>query len=95
MDSSIEQVVMQFKHDIGRAFQPEAILELCRSVGHAWRTRQLDPVVTLQAFLLQVLHGNTACSHVPRLLGMDVTAEAYGQARSRLPLKFFQRPAPC
>lgn len=91
MDSSIEQVVMQFKHDIGRAFDPGAILALCRSIGHVWRSRQLDPVVTLQGFLLQMLHGNTACSHVPRLLGMDVTAEAYGQARSRLPLEFFQR----
>jgi hypothetical protein len=91
MDSSIEQVVMQFKHEVGRAFDPAAILALCRLVGHVWRTRQLDPVVTLQGFLLQVLHGNTACSHVPRLLGKEVTAEAYGQARSRLPLEFFQR----
>ena len=48
-------------------------------------------MVTIQGFLLQVLHGNTACSHVPRLLGREVTAEAYGQARSRLPLEFFQR----
>jgi hypothetical protein len=91
MNASIEQLVMQFKHDIGRAFQPDAILALCRSIGHAWRVRQLDPVVTLRGFLLQVLHGNTACSHVPRLLGREVTAEAYGQARSRLPLEFFQR----
>jgi len=91
MNASIEQLVMQFKHDVARAFQPGTIVALCHSVGHVWRTRQLDPVVTLQAFLLQVLHGNTACSHVPRLLGMDVTAEAYGQARSRLPLEFFQR----
>ena len=91
MDSIIEQVVMQFKHDVGQAFQPGAIVALCRSIGHVWRTRQLDPMVTLQGFLLQVLHGNTACSHVPRLLGKEVTAEAYGQARSRLPLEFFQR----
>lgn len=91
MSLSIEQLVMHFKHDVGRAFDPAAILALCGSVGHVWRTRQLDPVVTLQAFVLQVLHGNTACSHVPRLLGIDVTAEAYGQARSRLPLEFFQR----
>ena len=82
---------MQFKHDVGQAFQPGAIVALCRSIGHVWRTRQLDPVVTLQGFLLQILHGNTACSHVPRLLGKEVTAEAYGQARSRLPLEFFQR----
>ena len=32
---------MQFKHDIGRAFDPEAILALCRSIGHVWKTWQL------------------------------------------------------
>jgi hypothetical protein len=91
MNASIEQVVMQFKHNVGQAFQPGAVVALCRSIGHVWRERHLDPVATLQGFLLQVLHGNTACSHVPRLLGKAVTAEAYGQARSRLPLEFFQR----
>lgn len=91
MNASIEQVVMQFKHNVGQAFQPGVVVALCRSIGHVWRERQLDPVATLRGFLLQVLHGNTACSHVPRLLGKAVTAEAYGQARSRLPLEFFQR----
>jgi hypothetical protein len=91
MHAIIEQVVMQFKHDVGQAFQRGAVVALCRSIGHVWRERHLDPVATLQGFLLQVLHGNTACSHVPRLLGKAVTAEAYGQARSRLPLEFFQR----
>ena len=78
MSDSIEQAVMQFKHDVGQAFQSGASVALCRSIGHVWRTRQLDPVVTLQGFLLQVLHGKTACSHVPRLWGKEVTAGAYG-----------------
>jgi len=50
---------------------------LSQAIGYAWRTSKLDPVATIQGFLFQVLHGNTACSHVPRLLGKDVTAEAY------------------
>lgn len=91
MSDSIEQAVMQIKHDVGRAFDSAAITALCQSIGYSWRNRQLDPIATIQAFLLQVLHGNTACSHVPRLLGKDVTAEAYGMARSRLPLELFQR----
>jgi hypothetical protein len=41
--------------------------------------------------LLQVLHGNTACNHVPHLLGKSITGEAYGMARARLPLELFER----
>ena len=91
MSVSIEQAVMQIKHDVSKAFDAAAIVALCRFVGYSWRTRQFDPVATIQGFLLQVLHGNTACSHVPRLLGKAVTAEAYGMARSRLPLELLQR----
>ena len=64
---------------------------MCQALGHVWRDRQLGPVATIQGFLLQILHGNTACSEVPRLLGMAVSGEAYGQARKRLPLELFQR----
>ncbi len=91
MSGSIEQAVMQIKHDVSKAFDAAAIVALCQSIGYSWRTRQFDPVATIQGFLLQVLHGNTACSHAPRLLGKAVTAEAYGMARSRLPLELFQR----
>jgi hypothetical protein len=43
----------------------------------------------MQLFLLQILHGNTACSHLPHLSGLRFTAAAYCQARARLPLRFF------
>jgi DDE family transposase len=36
-----------------------------------------------------MLHGNTACSHLPHLSGLQFTAAAYCQARARLPLRFF------
>ena len=91
MKPSIEDVVMQFKHDVSRALSAEFIIAVCQSIGHSWRERQFDPVTTIQGFLLQILHGNTACSAVPRLLGKAVSGEAYGQARSRLPLEVFQR----
>jgi hypothetical protein len=70
--------------------QPEAILTVCREIGYtAWRDRVLTPVTTMQLFLLQILHGNTACSHLPHLSGMRFTAAAYCQARARLPVRFF------
>lgn len=91
MRCSIQQAVTQIKRDVGRALDAGTIEQVCRAVGHVWRKRELDPAATLQGFLLQILHGNTACSHVPRLLGKEVTAKAYGLARSRLPFEVFQR----
>jgi hypothetical protein len=40
---------------------------------------------------VQVLHGNTACSALPHLLGMSFSAAAYGNARARLPGALFER----
>lgn len=91
MGSSIQQAVTQIKRDVGKALDSETVDGICRAMGYGWRRRELDPTATLQGFLLQILHGNTACSHVPRLLGKDVTAKAYGLARRRLPLEVFQR----
>jgi hypothetical protein len=48
-------------------------------------------VTTIQLFLLQILHGNTACSHLPHLSGLRFTAAAYCQARAKLPLRVFDR----
>jgi hypothetical protein len=36
-----------------------------------------------------MLHGNTACSHLPHLSGVRCRAAASCQARARLPLRFF------
>jgi hypothetical protein len=51
----------------------------------------LDPVATVQLFLIQILHGNTAGAHVPRLGDVRCTGEAYLQARARLPLAALQK----
>ena len=64
--------------------------QLCRSLGHRWRERILGPVTTIHLFVLQVLHGNTACAHLPHLSGMAFTDSAYCEARSRLPLAVLQ-----
>ena len=50
--------------------QPEAILAVCGEVGSTgWRDRVLTPVTTVPLFLWQMLHGNTACRHLPHLSG--------------------------
>lgn len=65
------------------------ILHACTDADHQWRQRQLGPVITTYLFLQQVLHGNTACTHLRHLCGMPVNPSAYCQARARLPLSFF------
>jgi hypothetical protein len=51
----------------------------------------LTPVTTVQLFLLQILHGNTACRHLPHLSGLRFSAAAYCQARAKLPRHLFSR----
>src|SRR4029450_870757 len=71
--------------------QSEAILTVCREIGYtAWRDRLLTPVTTMQLFLLQILHGNTACRHLPHLSGLRFSASAYCQARMKLPLEVLE-----
>jgi hypothetical protein len=66
------------------------IIGACEEVGYtAWRDRVLTPVTTIQLFLLPMLHGNTACSHLPHLSGLQFSAAAYCQARAKLPRRLF------
>jgi len=55
--------------------------------GHVWRQRLLDPATTLTLFILQVLHGNTAITHLRHLSHITVAAASYCKARARLPLE--------
>lgn len=91
MIASILLALREIKSDVARHLEASLIIGLCRELNHVWRERALGPVPTVHGFLLQVLHGNTACDHVPHLLGKKFTGEAYGQARARLPLKLFER----
>jgi Transposase DDE domain len=86
----IAAVLTRFKTDWAAQLQPDAILAVCQEAGYtSWRDRVLTPVTTIQLFLLQVLHGNTACSHLPHLSGLRFSASAYCQARAKPPLHFF------
>ena len=90
MTGTLSDVVKQFKSDWTSFLEPAAIRSACHTVGHHWRQRLLDPVLTVQLFLVQILHGNTACTHLRHLTKLAVTASAYSQARMKLPLAVFQ-----
>ena len=70
MVPSINTILQRFSGEWAARRQPDAILTACRDLGYtAWRDRVLTPVTTVQLCLLQILHGNTACRHLPHLSG--------------------------
>jgi hypothetical protein len=83
-------ILQRFIGEWAALLQPEAILTVCSEIGYTgWRDRILTPVTTIQLFLLQILHGHTACRHLHHLSGLRFSAAAYGQARAKLPLRLF------
>jgi hypothetical protein len=89
MALTIPGILRQFKADVGKTLSNETIRSVCDLLGHVWRDRVLDPATTIQVFLLQIVHGNTACTALARLAGLTFTATAYCAARKRLPLAVF------
>jgi hypothetical protein len=90
MALNISEIVGQFKADVAKTLTAETIHAICGSLGYRWRERVLDPVTTVHVLLLQILHGNTACSAMSRLAGKSFTGAAYCVARARLPLALFE-----
>jgi hypothetical protein len=90
MALTIADALRQFKADVAGALAAETITHICGYLGHVCRQRILDPVTTIHVFLLQILHGNIACAALSRLAGVAFSAEAYCQARARLPLALFE-----
>lgn len=86
----LADVLRQVREDLATLLEPESLRQLCRDCGHRWRERLLSPLTTIHLFVLQVLHGNTACAHLPHLSGMAFSDSAYCQARARLPLAVLQ-----
>jgi hypothetical protein len=88
---NLTKAVAAIKRGVARYLTSESIEAACRAEGHCWRQRDLGPARTLQAFLLQVLHGNAACSHVVRLADLSCSPSAYCQSRKNLPTAVYQR----
>ena len=91
MSASIVQAVARIKRNVAQFLTASAIVQACRDVEYRWRQRELGPAETVWAFMLQVLHGNTACVHVIRLAQLSCSGAAYCEARARLPLAVLRR----
>ena len=83
----ITDVVNQLKQDWTVQLDEQGIADACIDSGMSWIESLLNPVTTIQIFFLQVLHGNTACQHLPRLARLPFTAAAYCKARMRIKLE--------
>jgi hypothetical protein len=83
---SITEIVDRFKQNWTKELSSAAVAQACRDAGMAWHNSALNPIVTIQIFFLQILHGNTACEHLSHLAGLSFTAAAYCRARMRLDL---------
>jgi hypothetical protein len=84
------QALQQIKHDLAQHLDSQAIRDVCQTVGYSWRQRLFDPLTTIHLFALQILHGNTAITHLRHFTSLVFTASAYCQARTRLPLAVLQ-----
>ena len=88
MVPSVTIVLRRFTTDWAAPLQPDAINTACAAVGYTtWRDRLLHPGLTVQLFLLPLLHGHTACRHLPHLSGCSFSPSASCQARAKLPLR--------
>ncbi len=85
--SNITDILRRFKQNWTEELSPQAIARACRDVGMNWYESALSPVVTIQIFFVQILHGNAACEHLTHLTGLSFTAAAYCKARMRVPLE--------
>jgi hypothetical protein len=88
--ASIYHALARVKQDLSKHLPESSILQAACDAGHKWRNRILDPIITVQLFVLQVLHFNTSLTHVRHLAGQQFKPSAYCQARQRLPLKVMQ-----
>jgi hypothetical protein len=90
MHHRIVSVLRRLQNAPAQQLDRPEILDACRQVQHTWRSCLLDPVALIHLFLTQILHGNTAITHLVRISGLSFSGSAYCQARSRLPLALFQ-----
>ena len=82
----ITEILDHFKNNWSELLDHTAIEALCLKLGYSWRERTLGPGTTIQLFLLQVLLGNTSCSHLRYFSGLKFSASSYCDARRRIPL---------
>jgi hypothetical protein len=79
------------RQDLAARLGHDVIRAACQAAGHTWcDCCLLTPAAIIHWFLIQVLHGNTALTHVSLLAGRAFSAAAFCMARCRLPLAVYR-----
>jgi hypothetical protein len=89
----IVTILVRLRQDLAADLASDAIKQACQEEKYPWRDRILSPVTTIYLFILQILHGNTACHHTVHFGQWNFTDSAYCAARKRLPLGVLRRLA--
>jgi hypothetical protein len=84
--ASIGFIIDQIKHRPHLALEYLPVREVCELLGFDWRDRVLDPATLVALFIKQIIDGNSSCAQVRNLGNHRFSAQAYCQARKRLPL---------
>jgi hypothetical protein len=91
MHRRISTILHSLRQDLAAVLGADVIYSACCAAGHTWCAfALLTPAATIHWFLIQILHGNTALTHVSLLAGRSFSATAFCLARARLPLAVFQ-----
>jgi hypothetical protein len=89
--ASVPHALRQVKDDLPQLIESSVNQAVAEQRDWTWRNRLLNPMVLMQLFILQIMHGNTAINHLRHLCSLTFTAAAYCNARKRLPLALVQR----
>lgn len=89
--ATIRQALARIKGNLEQWIPQRVVQGLVDEFALGRRDRVLTPTTTTFLFLQQILHGNTACSHLRLLSGLDFSEAAYCKARGRLPLGYCQQ----
>ena len=88
--ASIASPLQRIKDNPLGLLDRELIERVCGECNYCWRDRELDPATTIALFMQQIVRGNIPCSEVRHLADNRFTAQAYCDARGRLPLSVYQ-----
>src|SRR5262249_34872881 len=81
MHHRISSTLAALRHDPAARLGDAVTRAACRAAGHTWcASCLLTPAAIIHWFLLQVLHGNTALTHVSLLAGRAFSASTFCQA---------------
>ena len=85
--ASVSRALFRIKDDLASCLSEDDIRRACDAHEYTWRERVFGPVFTIQVFVLQILHLNTAIKGLRHLTKGPLNPSAYCKARMRLPVE--------